>query len=277
MNKRIVSVQDISCFGQCSLTVALPVLSSLGIETAVVPTAVLSTHTGKFENYTFHDLSEEIPAIKNHWEKYNITFDAVYSGYLGSCKQIRYVLDLFDSVRKDNSKLFIDPVMGDNGKFYSGFDENFAQLMRNYCQFADVITPNITEAQILLGSYDFKDFYSMDEITQITGELAFNSKQMVIVTGIPFDEDTIVVSTFDADKNDMKIIRQQNIKGRYHGTGDLFASVCFGLLLKDYDLFTSASVASDFVLSAIKNTPDSDTHWYGVHFEECLKELGKFV
>lgn len=273
-NKKILSIQDISCFGQCSLTVALPILSALGIETAVIPTAVLSTHTGPmFPNFTFHDLTSEIPLIKNHWKNCGIYFDAVYSGYLGRREQIKYVLELFNSCGQKGSKLFADPVMGDSGKFYSGFDESFAKLMKSYCSYADVITPNITEAHFLLENKNFRSFYSKDEIDYMTRSLVCRKNQKVIITGIPHNEKTICISLYDSENDNLNIIEQELIQGTYHGTGDIFASVCFGLLLKDKSLEFSVLKASEFVLNAIKNTPDNKTHNYGVHFESCLEKL----
>lgn len=276
-NKKILSIQDISCFGQCSLTVALPVLSALGIETAVIPTAVLSTHTGPmFSNYTFHDLTEEMPLIKKHWEECKIKFDAVYSGYLGSSKQIDYVLDIFDACKENGSLLFVDPVMGDGGKFYNGFDENFAKLMKSYCSHADVITPNITEAVFLNGKSSFKNYYTKYEIEDLTKSLVCRDNQKVIVTGIPHSENILFVSSYDSEKDEFNIVEQELINGTYHGTGDIFASVCFGLLLKGKNLDSAVWAASDFVEKAIKNTPDHATHNYGVHFEGCLKELSDY-
>ena len=127
--KKLLTIQDISCVGQCSLTVALPVISAMGIETAILPSAILSTHTGGFTGYTFHDLTEDIPAIKEHWKKENIRFDAFYTGYVGSVKQLEYISDIMDELRKPDSIIIVDPVMGDKGKLYPGFEPSFAKEM----------------------------------------------------------------------------------------------------------------------------------------------------
>ena len=147
--KRLLTIQDISCVGQCSLTVALPIISACGIETAVLPSAVLSTHTGGFTGYTFRDLTEDMPAIKDHWIKENIKFDAIYTGYLGSTKQIEYVADIFDSVGVDGCIKAVDPAMADNGNLYPGFDKEFVEAMKGLCSKADYLIPNITEASFL--------------------------------------------------------------------------------------------------------------------------------
>lgn len=273
MNKKIVSVQDISCFGQCSLTVALPIISALGIETAVIPTTVLSTHTGKFKNYTFCDLTSEIPKIQKHWNEYNIKFDALYSGYLGSPKQIDYVLDLYNSIKLPDSKLYIDPVMGDNGKFYSGFTKEFAKLMKKYCSYAAVITPNITEAHFLMESGELKGSYTEKEMIDTAKNICCHDDQKVIITGIPVCDNKMAVASYDSKSSICDIYYQPRITGNFHGTGDIFASMCFALLLKNYTLSDAVRLTSDFVVSCIRNTPDTSEHWYGVHFEECLKEI----
>ena len=145
--KKAVTIQDISCFGKCSLTVALPIISAMGIETAVIPTAVLSTHTGGFTGYTFRDLTNDIPDIADHWKKLNLKFDAVYTGYLGSMEQINIVSNFFDDFRTDKNVIIVDPVLGDNGKFYAGFGTEFAEKMSSLCSKADYIIPNMTDTR----------------------------------------------------------------------------------------------------------------------------------
>ena len=149
--KRIVTIQDISCFGKCSLTVALPIISAMGIEACCIPTAVLSTHTGGFTGYTYRDLTSDIPDIAAHWNRINLQLDAVYTGYLGSFEQIKIVSDFFDAFKTNDNLLIVDHVMGDKGKFYAGFTMEFAKEMKKLCRKADVIMPNLTEAALLLG------------------------------------------------------------------------------------------------------------------------------
>ena len=149
--KRIVTIQDISCFGKCSITVALPLISSMGVECAIIPTSILSTHTGGFEGFTFRDLSDDISKIAEHWKKYNIEFDAIYTGYLGSVEQINSVIDFIGDFKKENTIVFVDPAMADKGKLYTGFDSDFPSHMARLCAKADIIVPNITEASFMLG------------------------------------------------------------------------------------------------------------------------------
>ena len=148
--KRVLTIQDISCVGKCSLTVALPIISAFGIETAILPTAVLSTHT-MFKNFTFKDLTDELEKISDHWKKEQIGFDAIYTGYLGSFEQIDLVCEIVNILRDENTLVIVDPVMADNGKLYPGFTEEFAKEMAKLCSKADIILPNMTEASFMLG------------------------------------------------------------------------------------------------------------------------------
>ena len=147
--KRVVSIQDISCLGKCSLTVALPIISAMGVETCVVPTAVLSTHTGGFSGFTFHDLTQEVAPIADHWAKEGISFDAIYTGYLGSFEQIHLVSQFFDRFGGQDTLIYVDPAMADNGVLYTGFTPEFAKEMGTLCGKADVIVPNLTEASCM--------------------------------------------------------------------------------------------------------------------------------
>ena len=151
MLKRIVTIQDVSCFGKCSSTVALPLISAMGVETAVIPTAVLSTHTGGFTGYTFRDLTADIPQIAAHWKTLQLHFDGIYTGYLGSREQVQIMADFFDAFRSEDTVIVVDPVMGDAGSMYAGFTPDFAVEMRKLCGKADVIAPNMTEVSLLLG------------------------------------------------------------------------------------------------------------------------------
>jgi pyridoxine kinase len=170
MYKRLLTIQDISCVGQCSLTVALPVISACGIETAVLPSAVLSTHTAGFSGYTFTDLTEDMPAISKHWEKENLKFDAIYTGYLGSAKQIEYVKNIFKVNGKDGCLKIVDPAMADNGNLYPGFDMAFVEEMKSLCAEADYVLPNLTEACFLTGT-EYKTEYDKEYIDSIIEKL----------------------------------------------------------------------------------------------------------
>ena len=193
--KKILTVQDISCVGQCSLTVALPIISACGVETCVLPSAVLSTHTAGFKGYTFCDLTEQMPSIKEHWIKEGIAFDAIYTGYLGSTKQIEYVADIFNSTAKDNCLKIVDPAMADNGKLYTGFDFEFVEAMKGLCAKADYIIPNITEACFLTG-VEYKTEYDREYIDVLLSKLMDMGCKNIIFTGISYREGKTGVVVF---------------------------------------------------------------------------------
>ncbi|MBO4217859.1 MAG: pyridoxamine kinase [Clostridia bacterium] len=267
-NKRILTVQDISCVGQCSLTVALPILSACGIETCVLPSAVLSTHTGGFKGYTFRDLTEDIPPIRKHWEAEKIVFDAVYTGYLGSTKQIDYVRDIFNSTVASGAKKIVDPAMADNGKLYYGFDQNFADAMAALCADADVILPNITEACFMTG-IEYKESYDEKYIETLFKAMADKGIKDVILTGVGFEKGFTGVMVKTGGK--VEYYRHKRLDVSSHGTGDVYASAFCGALLRGYSEYDSAKIAADFTVECIKSTEKE--HWYGVRFEPTLPKL----
>ncbi len=270
--KRILTIQDISCLGQCSLTVALPVLSACGHETCIIPSAVLSTHTGNFKGYTFRDLSDDIPKIRQHWEKENISFDAIYTGYLGSAVQIAYVQDIFKSLLRPNGKIIVDPAMADNGKLYAGFDDEYVQTMKKLCAEADVLLPNITEASMLTG-IEYKEVYDSDYIDRLVAALKDMGAGAVVLTGVGYDsEHTGVLVSTDAE---CRYYKHRKISRMCHGTGDVFASAFTGSYLRGRDIFEAAKIAADFTVESINNTLDDEEHWYGVKFETALPSLIK--
>ena len=275
-HKKLVSIQDISCMGQCSLTVALPIISALGVETVILPTAVLSTHTGGFENFTFHDLTDEMPEISRHWESLGLEFDAIYTGYLGSFKQIEYVLDFIAKFRKPNTVVFVDPAMGDHGKLYTGFDTRFAKEMAKLCAKADIIVPNLTEASFMLGKEYIGSGHSKEYIEDMLRGLADLGAKKVILTGVSFEKGKLGVAYYDAEKDSVFYYFNDAFEGVFHGTGDIFASTCIGAYTRGRSIEESVKLAADFVCAAINNTIDSRKgHEYGVRFEECLPMLLK--
>ncbi len=198
--KRVISVQDISCFGKCSLTVALPVISAMGVECAIIPTAVLSTHTGGFTGFTFRDLSTDIPSILDHWKSINLTADALYSGYLGSIDQVDVMTDFFDNFRSDNTIVLVDPVMGDAGKLYTGFDKAFAKKMAELCRHADVIVPNLTEACFLL-DIPYREDMSLDEQKDILRRLSAFGSRHAVLTGVKPEQGKQGALAYDAKED----------------------------------------------------------------------------
>ena len=270
--KRILTIQDISCVGQCSLTVALPILSACGVETAILPSAVLSNHTGGFSGWTFADLTEEMPKIREQWEKEKLGFSAVYTGYLGSAKQIDYVLDIVKSRLENGGKFICDPVIGDNGKLYAGFDGKFVEAMKKLAFKADIILPNITEAALLTGM-DYRESYDVDYINEIFAKLTENGAKTVVLTGVSYNEKSTGVAIYE--NGGYTYYEHKKIAGGCHGTGDIFASAFTGALVNDKSAVEAAKIAADFTLSCIENTIDDKSHWYGVKFEPMLGKLIK--
>ncbi len=269
--KRLLTIQDISCVGQCSLTVALPIISACGIETAVLPSAVLSTHTAGFAGYTFRDLTEDMPDIMNHWVKENIKFDAVYTGYLGSTKQIKYVADIFDSVGTENCIKAVDPAMADNGKLYPGFDSEFVQAMRGLCKKADYLIPNITEASFL-ADMEFKTEYDRAYIDELISKLCSLGCKNVILTGVSYEKGKTGVVVFE--NSEYKYYQHNFLPNSCHGTGDIYASAFVGAFVRGKSAYDSAKIAADYTVECIKATAQEENHWYGAKFET---ELGKLI
>ena len=270
MNRRILTVQDISCVGQCSLTVALPIISACGIETCILPSAVLSTHTGGFKDFTFRDLTEDIPKIAAHWKKEGISFDAIYTGYLGSARQIAYVQDIFFNLSNENCLHIVDPAMADNGVLYVGFDGDFVAEMKKLCFGADIILPNITEA-CLITDTPYRETYDERFIDELVGALAGNGAKTFVLTGVSYHEDTMGVLVYENGTS--RLYEHKRVARGCHGTGDIYASVFTGALLHGHDAYQAATIAADFTLKCIENTLDDKDHWYGVRFESVLPEL----
>lgn len=274
MYKRILTVQDISCVGQCSLTVALPILSAAGLETAILPSAVLSNHTGGFSGWTFTDLTEDMPKIREQWEKENIGFSAVYTGYLGSAKQIDYVKDIAASRLESGGKLIVDPAMADNGKLYAGFDSAFVDAMKKLVFSADIILPNITEAALLTDS-EYKEEYNSSYTDTLISGLTDNGAKTIILTGVGYSPDKTGVLVCENGKQ--TYYEHRKIAGGCHGTGDVYASAFVGALENDFSAFDSAKIAADFTLECIEKTQGDDNHWYGVKFELAIPALIKLL
>ena len=280
MDKIILSIQDISCVGQCSLTVALPIISACGIETAILPGALLSNHTAKgYTGFTFMDLTNEMPKILERWEKENIRFDAFYTGYVTK-QQIPHILEIMKRVAKPNCLRIIDPAMADNGVLYTGFDENFPKEMAKLCKGADYILPNLTEASFLLGiPYVGKD-YDKEYIEKISRDLSKFGAKTVVITGISFEKGKIGASVYHSENDSFEYYFNEWIDVNFHGTGDAFSCVFTGAILNGKTAIESVKIAADFVVESIKLTLDDiKNHWYGVKFEKALpglmKALGK--
>lgn len=270
--KKILTIQDISCYGQCSITVALPIISAFGIETAVLPSAVLSTHTAGFSGYTFRDLTEDLPDIQKHWEKEGIYFDAIYTGYIGSIKQLDYIKDIIDSRLKPDGIVFVDPAMADYGEFYYGFDQEFADKMGELCKLGDYILPNTTEACYLLHK-EWKPDFSKEEMEEIAKNLSEFTKKHVILKGDNHKEGQLGMLVSDKEDSDIQFVYNDKIDHLSHGTGDVFASAFVGSSMLGKSPTSSAKIAGEFTKKAIEKTIDDPNHNYGVKFEKVIPEI----
>ena len=268
--KKILTVQDISCLGQCSLTVALPIVSACGIETCVLPSAVLSTHTAGFSGYTFRDLTEDMPAIRNHWVKEGITFDAIYTGYLGSTKQIDYVADLFDSVSGEGCFKIVDPAMADNGNLYPGFDRAFVEAMKTLCGKADYLLPNMTEACFLTDT-PYQETYDRPFIDKLLQKLTALGCRNVIFTGISYAEGKTGVVVLE--NGEYAYYEHDKLPNSCHGTGDIYSSAFVGALVRGKTAYEAAQIAADYTVECIRETAKDPGHWYGARFEPVLGKL----
>lgn len=274
--KRVAAIHDISCFGKCSLTVALPIISAAGIETAVIPTAVLSTHTGGFTGYTVRDLSEDIVPVARHWNSENIKVDAVYTGYLCSKQQIYLVLEAARLISREDTLLITDPVMADNGKLYKGFDSDYPKYMTELCANADIITPNITEAALMLGIKYREGPYTEDYINSLLEGLYLKTHAKIVLTGVYYDNRRIGAAVYDGEKKEY--VFSERINASYHGTGDVFASTLTAALLNGRSLKAAAQIAVNFTCACIKRTAENDTDMrYGVNFESQIPNLIKYL
>lgn len=271
--KRVVTIQDISCFGKCSLTVALPILSAMGLECAIIPTAVLSTHTGGFKGWTFRDLTEDIPAVSAHWQQEKLAFDGLYTGYLGSPLQASMICDFIKEFQP--GLVFVDPAMADNGKLYAGFTDDIVPAMANLCVMADMVVPNITEASLITGiPYRAPGEYDEDYIkSQLQALVKMGAKQAAI-TGVRYigsDQQGIV--SLNGATGAYVEYYTENLPVSCHGTGDVYASTMFGAMIRGKSVQESLKLAADNTVRCIRATMGDEGHWYGVRFEDCIPEL----
>jgi len=282
--KRIITIQDISCVGKCSLTVALPIISAMGVEASVLPTAVLSTHTA-FKGFTFRDLTSDIKPICDHWKNEKIHFDAIYTGYLGSFEQLDLMHKLIADFGGGDTLTIVDPCMADNGKLYPGFTQEFAFAMAKLCGKANVVVPNLTEASFMLGIPYVEAGYDEDYIKDILKKIAALGAGKVVLKGIQFAEDQqnlkgvagkIGIAAYDAKEDKFSWYFHKKMPVSFHGTGDIFASVLTGALMRGLSLEKSYSLAADFVVESIRQTlSHKDYNWYGVDFEAAFPYLLK--
>ena len=274
--KRILTIQDISCFGKCSLTVALPILSAMGIETVILPTAVLSTHT-LFRGFTCKDLSDQLVPIASHWKEEGITFDAIYTGYLGTEEEIDTVIGIIETFRNENTLVIVDPAMGDNGRLYAAFDEHYARKNADLCAVADIADPNITEAAFLTG-LPYRETYTEEYIRELLLALAGTGTKMPIVTGVSLAEGKTGAMGYDAGKKEFFHYQNDRVPAAYHGTGDIFSSVLAGAFVRGKDRTEALKAAADYTALTIAETlKNPGNPWYGVDFEKTIPALVRMM
>ena len=270
--KRILTIQDISCFGKCSLTVALPLLSAMRIETVILPTAMLSTHT-LFKGFTCKDLSDQLIPVTSHWKQEGITFDAIYTGYLGTEEEIDTIIGIIDAFRNDRTLVFIDPAMGDNGKLYPAFDEHYAKKNADLCAVADIADPNITEASFLTG-LPYREHYTEDYVREMLLALADLGTKMPVLTGVSLSEGKTGAMGYDTEKKEFFSYQNERVPAAYHGTGDIFSSVLAGAFVLGVGRADALKIAADYTALTIAETlKNPGNPWYGVDFEKTIPAL----
>lgn len=265
--KRILTIQDISCVGQCSMTVAMPILSACGHETCILPTALLSTHTGGFGKPAVIHMDDALNAMWRHWKENQITFDAILVGYLGSKTAIDTASRILSEMLAPGGISIVDPAMADHGKLYSGFDDTYAQAMEALCRKADIILPNITEASMFAGM-PYRETLDEAYVTELLDKL---DHPCVILTGVGYEEGKTGVLVRENTKQ--YYYAHPRIGKSYHGTGDMFAACFTGALMQEKTLQEAVSIAADFTCKCIENTAANPAHWYGVKFETALPDL----
>ncbi len=268
--KKILTIQDISCVGQCSMTVALPIISACGQETCILPSAVLSTHTMGYSFPAIRDLTEDVPVFQKHWQKEKLQFDAVYTGYLGSTQQIAYVKDIIQTMLAVGGKAIVDPAMADNGKLYPAFDMAYVEAMKELVSIADVVLPNLTEACFLTGC-TYQETYDEAYIMDVVRKLYNMGAKCVVLTGVSYEPGTTGVLIYDGTNTEL--YSHPKIPKSYHGTGDIYASAFTGSWIGGKTMSEAVRIAADYTCKCIENTMDDDAHWYGVKFETAIPYL----
>ena len=272
---RVLAIHDISGVGRCSITVALPVLSAAGIECAVLPTAVLSTHTGEFEGYTFRDLTDDILPVAQHWKSLNLKFDAIYTGYLGSFQQVELVKEVISMLADNDTFVVVDPVMADEGQLYPGFSKDYPAQMASLCTLADLIAPNLTEAALLL-KRDYEANPNSDKVKDILIRLCDQlGVGSAVLTGVSLLPDSLGVATRDTLQGTTSYTGATRLPGMFHGSGDLFCSALVAGIMNGSDLEAAAKGAVDFTAESIQRSYDAKAETrYGLLFEAGLARFG---
>ena len=275
MQKRILAINDISCMGKCSLTVALPIISSVGHECVILPTALLSTHTAQgFGDFVSFNMTDQMKQIANHFERLDTRFDAIYSGYIVSPDQADYIYELVNKLADGDTLVVVDPVLGDNGRLYRGFTEKNITAVKRLCSVADVITPNLTEASLLTGIESDGVHMTREGVDRLLNGLSTLCKKKIVITGIEINDGELTTAVMDVERGETALYTRPKISGSVHGSGDVFASALTALHLDGMGFGTAVEKALDFTLSAIADSAeDEDSRWYGVNFEKYLGKI----
>lgn len=272
MQKRLIAISDISCIGKCSLMTAAPILSALGHECAVLPTSVLSAHTAVFPEYTIADLTDPLAQIIAHWQKRQVSFDGILTGYLTGPEQSKLIESFLQKFGKADIPIVVDPILGDHGRLYAGFTPYHVTAAASLCRHAQYILPNITEAALLLGQTPPEDIFP--EAPALAAALAKDLTALgpsrVIITGVP-KQNKIGIVGYDAETATLFEHYTPRQEGVFHGTGDIFAASFFGSLCLSTNWHSAATAAADFTAECVAVTAvAADRRPYGVHFEQCL-------
>ncbi len=271
---RVMAIHDLSGAGKCSLAVALPILAAMGVETVALPTAVLSTHTGGIEGYTYRDLTDDMLPMARHWQSLGLAFDALYSGWLGSIRQNEIVSEIFEMFTKPHTLRLVDPVMGDHGRLYSTYTMDRVAGMRALCAKAGVITPNLTEAGFLLNQPYRDDIMTPGETRALCEALSAMGPGRVVITGIRTGDASVGAASWDGARGAFALHEMPRLPGVWYGTGDIFGSVLLGALLDGWMLGDAAALAVDFTQACIARTYALGTDpRFGVDFERGLPAL----
>lgn len=268
---RVAAIHDLSGFGRCSLTVAIPILSAMGVQCCPLPTAFLSTHTGGFTGFTFLDMTDELPKVASHWKSLDLRFDALYSGFLGSERQLGMVESFFDAFRTPETLVVVDPVMGDHGAVYQTYTPAMCAGMTQLAARADVITPNLTEAALLLGRSYASLSTTPAGLEGLTQALSLNGTRSVVLTGASLEPGRTGALCFDAATGRIEAVQTALVAREFHGTGDVFASVLTGALVQGAALTEAAAQAAEFVRACAERTLQANLPLReGVEFEPLL-------
>lgn len=275
---RMAAIHDLSGLGKCSLTVALPIVSASGVECCCIPTALLSTHTGGFADWTFTDLSDAIVPIAEHWNKLGVHFDAIYSGYLASEAQGKLLERTIELLRSDDTLVIVDPAMADNGRYYANLDDSMAECFCRLIEKADIITPNITEACFLTGTEYRTVPHSVAFVTELIDRLSELGPRVIAVTGVSLEAGEMGIAARDNSSGKTSVVMNETKDGMFHGSGDVFASAFAALLTRGAALEDALRLAEDFVAACIERTAVRDTpRHYGLDFEGALPEYIRSV